>query len=124
MGRTRQRTPSIDGENHERKIAAVVTASALTIGLGAAVAAPANAGIQLWDHDNYSGDYLGDFGRGSYNVGSFANDRATALRVTSPANYTILHEHAGYGGRQTRKFYTGTANLGWYDFNDMTTSIS
>lgn len=108
----------------KQKLVATVAATALFIGLGAAAAAPANAGIELWDNDNYSGDYLGDFGRGSYNVGAWANDRATSLRVGAPANYAILHEHAGYGGRSTNRFYTGTPNLGGWNFNDLTTSIS
>lgn len=106
-----------------KKLTVSITTGLLVIGASLSLAAPANAGIQLWDHANYDG-YLGDFGRGTVNVGSAANDKATSLAVTAPANYAVLHEHADHRGASTNPFYVGTANLGWYSFNDITTSIS
>lgn len=111
-------------------------ASLAAFGIGAAIAVaaatPANAGIQLWDNANYNG-YLGDFGTGTSYVGSAADDRASSLKVTSPANYAILYQFRDYGGCYTGRFYIGYDNLanasgyavygGCVGFNDRTSSI-
>jgi hypothetical protein len=107
----------------KRKLIAALAASAVLVGASLTAVAPANAdGIEGWDHDNYTGDHW-FFGRGVSNVGTSANDRMTSLKVLAPANYAILYEHASYGGRASTTFYVGTSNLGWFDFNDITSSI-
>ncbi len=108
----------------KKKFVAGVIASMMALGLTAVVAAPASAGIKLYQHNNYTGDYLGDFGTGTSYVGTVADNRASSLRVTSPANYAVLHQFRDFGGARTGAFYTGTPALGGWGFDDMTSSIS
>ncbi|UCR89717.1 hypothetical protein [Mycetocola spongiae] len=102
-------------------VAAVV---ALT-GDAIVVAAPAHAGIHLYDHAYYGG-YRGDQGRGpTPYMGDDANDRSSSPRVTSPARSTILSKDRNYGGRRPVESYIGTDHLGTYgyDVNDKTSSL-
>lgn len=99
-------------------IAGAVAGIALALG----GIAPAQAGIAIWDQPGY-GTYLGDFGRGTTYVGTAANDRASSLKVTSPANYAVLYQHRDYGGARSTTFYTGTDNLAGWGFDNITSSI-
>ncbi|WP_417563584.1 hypothetical protein [Microbacterium sp.] len=97
-----------------KKLMSICAAIAVALGLSIAAAAPASAGIQLWTNANYNG-YLGDFGTGTSYVGSAADNRASSLKVTSPANYAVLYQFRDYGGCYTGRFY-----YGWYDLSDTT----
>lgn len=108
----------------KKKIVAGVIAGVMALGMSAAVAAPANAGIKLYQLNDYAGEYLGDFGTGTSYVGTFADNRASSLKVTSPAGYAILHQFRDYDGAATGKFYTGSPNLGSWGFDNLTSSIS
>lgn len=108
----------------KKKIVAGVIAGVMALGMSAAVAAPANAGIKLYQHENYAGEYLGDFGTGTPYVGSWADNRASSLKVTTPANYAILHQFRDYTGLRTNAFYIGTPSLAGWSFDDKTSSIS
>jgi len=115
-----------------KKILGGLAAIGIASGLALAGAAPANAGIQLWDNAGYN-TYLGDFGTGTSYVGSSADDRASSLKVTSPANYAVLYQFRDYGGCYTGQFYVGWKDLsdtsgyavygGCVGFNDRTSSI-
>ncbi|WP_307481201.1 hypothetical protein [Microbacterium trichothecenolyticum] len=106
-----------------KKFIAGTVATAAFVVAGLVVSTPANAGIQLWDYLHYGGGYLGDFGRGTNWVGANANDKASSVAVSQPANYAILYDHADRQGAQSPTFYTGTDDLRYYGFNDITSSI-
>lgn len=107
----------------KKKILATVVATAMALGLSAVVAAPASAGIKLWQYNNYSGDYLGDFGRGTSYVGSIADNRASSIRVDGAANYAILYQYANYKGKRSVKFTRYSPNLASWGFDNLTSSI-
>lgn len=106
--------------------ATVLIGAALAVG----AAAPASAGIKLYQFANYSTS-LGDFGTGTSFVGSGADNKTTSLKVTSPANYAILYQFRDYSGAYTGTFYTGWSDLasfGYYSsdgahFDNRTTSV-
>lgn len=109
----------------KKKLATGIAMAAATLALSFGVVAPANAaGIELWQFDNYSGEYLGDFGTGTTYVGSFADNRASSLKVGSGANYAILHQFRDYGGLASTTFYTGSDSLASWGFDNLTSSIS
>lgn len=99
-------------------VAGTVAGAALALG----GMAPAQAGIAIWDQPGYQ-TYLGDFGRGTTFVGTAANDKASSLKVTSPANYAVLFQHRDYGGKASTTFYIGTDNLAGWGFDNITSSI-
>jgi hypothetical protein len=90
-------------------------AAAVFAGIGVAAstvvfAAPAQAGVVLYDGYNYSGAYR-DFGVGYVTyVGAEWNDRAGSLSVSSPATYTTVYENLNYGGA-SKSFSTGSPDL-------------
>lgn len=108
----------------KKRILAGIAACAVALGMSMAIAAPASAGIKLYQFFNYSGDYLGDFGTGTSYVGSVADDGASSLKVTGSANYAILHQYRDYRGARTNPFYTGSSNLASWGFDNRTSSIS
>lgn len=108
----------------KKKIVAGVIASVMALGMTAIVAAPANAGIKLWQLNNYSGEYLGDFGTGTSYVGTWADNRASSIKVDGVANYAILHQFRDYQGAASTKFTDRSPNLGSWGFDNLTSSIS
>lgn len=105
-----------------RKIGAglvgVAAAAALVIG----AAAPAQAGVVLYENTYYGGAWY-DFGYGYVPALGSWNDRASSVTV-SGTPYADLHEHEYYKGAYLR-FSVGTDHLGayGYGFNDRTSSI-
>lgn len=106
--------------------AVVVTIAGLTI------ATPAHAGIVGFEEKAYawegSSPFFGygwrmDFGRGTDWVGARYNDSMSSLQVRQPANYAILYENIRYGGIYSVTFYSGTDDLDYWKFNDITSSI-
>jgi hypothetical protein len=74
--------------------------------------------------------YLGDFGQGTSYVGSVADNRASSVDVSYPANYAILYQFANYTGIYTNKIYYHYDNLRVYtdtstgdQFDNRTSSI-
>ncbi len=109
----------------KKKLIAGLVGGVVALGLSLGTAVPANAaGIELWQFNNYSGDYLGDFGTGTSYVGSYADNRASSLKVGSGATYAVLHQFRDYAGKKTGQFYTGSPNLGSWNFDNLTSSIS
>lgn len=108
----------------KRKLTATAAISAFLVVLGITVASPAQAGILLYDDLNFGGAHLGDFGTGTSWVGSGANDRASSIKVESPANYAILWDGVNYGYPRSDTFWDDVSWLGAYSFNDITSSIS
>ena len=106
----------------KRKLTAGAATFAVVLGVVIGAAAPANAGIKIYDGFNHT-NYLGDYGRGTSYVGSTANNKASSLSVTSPANYAVLYDGRDWTGSATGQFYIGTPNLADWGFNNKTTSI-
>ncbi|GAA4679170.1 hypothetical protein [Frondihabitans cladoniiphilus] len=104
-----------------KKIIPVAAATTLAAAIAVGTAAPASAGIVLYQYNDYSTS-LGDFGRGTTFVGSHANDKASSIRVGAPANYAILYQHRDRGG-DSRRFAAGSPNLASWNFDNMTSSI-
>lgn len=97
--------------------AAAVAAGIGVVASAVAFAAPAQAGVSLYDGYSYGGASK-DFGLGyvSY-VGADWNDRAGSLYVSSPATYTVVYQHLNYSG-YSKSFSTGSPDLRtWYMYS-------
>lgn len=106
----------------KRSIAISAGSALAALGIVLGAAAPANAGIRIYDGINYS-SLLGDYGTGTTYVGSSADNRASSLSVSAPANYAIPYDGRNYTGASPGTFYIGAPNLADWGFNNRTTSI-
>jgi len=106
----------------KKKIIATLGTTALLAGLALGAAAPAQAGVQIYQFSGYKTS-LGDFGRGTTYVGDQANDKASSVTISSPAAYGILYQNRDRGGRASGTYYTGTPDLAPWNFDNITSSI-
>ncbi|MFZ4843668.1 hypothetical protein [Mycetocola saprophilus] len=100
----------------------------VTVGLitgllaAAVVAGPASANIVLYQHINYGGTAW-DFGTGYKQSLGDADKRASSLKVSKPANSTILYSGLSYGGTASQEFFIGAPDLRQWNFNDRARSL-
>jgi len=105
-----------------KKIVATAATTAVIAGVALIAATPAQAGIKTYQYANY-GTYLNDFGRGTSYVGDRYDNLTSSLKVDGAATYAILYQHRDYGGAKSTTFYTGSADLATWGFDNITSSI-